>query len=51
MSRGSSEPGTALSAMCWWSTGVDGTKAPTMAATCGAQMPAAFTTISHSIRP
>ena len=39
MSRGSSAPGTALSAMCWWSTGVDGMKAPTIAATCGAQMP------------
>ncbi len=37
--------------MCWWSTGVDGTKAPTIAATCGAQIPAAFTTSSVSMGP
>ena len=42
MSRGSSEPGTAFSAMCWWSTGVEGMNAPTIAATCGAHIPAAF---------
>ena len=51
MSRGSSWPGTARSATCWWSTGVDGTDAPTIAATCGAHIPAATTTISVSIGP
>ena len=51
MSRGNSKPGTALSAMCWWSTGVDGMKPPTIAATWGAQIPAAFTTSSVSMGP
>ena len=37
--------------MCWWSTGVDGMKPPTIAATCGAQIPAALTTTSVAIRP
>ena len=37
--------------MCWWSTGVDGMNAPTIAATCGAQIPAALTTSSVSIGP
>ena len=51
MSRGSSWPSTAFSATCWWSTGIDGVNAPTIAATCGAQIPPAFTTTSVSIRP
>ena len=51
MSRGSSCPSTACSAMCWWSTGTDGVNAPTMADTCGAQIPQALTTCSASIRP
>ena len=51
MSRGSSCPATACSAMCWWSTGIDGMNAPTIAATCGAQIPQALTTCSVSIRP
>ena len=37
--------------MCWWSTGVDGTDTPTIAATRGDQMPAALTTTSVSIGP
>ncbi len=37
--------------MCWWSTGTDGANAPTIAATCGAHIPHAFTIISVSIRP
>ena len=37
--------------MCWWSTGTDGVNAPTIAETCGAQMPQAFTTASVSIGP
>ncbi len=32
--------GHGFSATCWWSTGVEGTKAPTIAASCGAQIPA-----------
>ena len=51
MSAGSSEPATARSAACWWSTGVDGIHAPTIAQTCGAHIPAAFTTISASMGP
>ncbi len=51
MSRGSSCPSTACSAMCWWSTGTDGVNAPTMADTCGAQIPQALTTCSAAIRP
>ncbi len=51
MSRGSSWPGTAFSATCWWSTGVDGMNAPTIAATWGAHIPAALTTISVAIGP
>ena len=51
MSRGSSWPATAFSAMCWWSTGIDGVNTPTIADTRGAQMPAAFTTTSHGISP
>ena len=49
MSFGSSWPGTAFSATCWWSTGVDGMNAPTISATRGAHRPAAFTTSSVSI--
>jgi hypothetical protein len=37
--------------MCWWSTGIEHTNAPTIAATCGAHIPAAFTTVSVSMRP
>jgi len=37
--------------MCWWSTGIEHVNAPTMAATRGAHIPVAFTTISHSISP
>ena len=33
--------------MCWWSTGTEGANAPTIAATCGAHIPQAFTTIVH----
>ena len=38
-------------ATCWWSTGVEGVNAPTMAETCGAHSPAAFTTTSVSTAP
>ena len=51
MSCGSSWPGTAASAMCWWSTGTEGVNAPTIAETWGAHMPQALTTISVSMRP
>ena len=51
VARAARDPGTARSAMCWWSTGVDGMNAPTIAATCGAHIPAALTTISVSIGP
>ncbi len=37
--------------MCWWSTGVDGMNPPTIAATCGAHIPAALTTSSVAIGP
>ncbi len=40
-----------MSATCWWSTGVDGMNAPTIAATCGAHIPAALTTSSVAIGP
>src|SRR6202165_862127 len=48
---GSSWPGTASSAACWWSTGVETMNAPAIAAICGAQMPPATTTTSASILP
>src|SRR5216684_693508 len=51
MSWGSSWPGTARRAACWWSTGVDTTCAPAMAAIWGAQIPPATTTTSVSIAP
>ena len=37
--------------MCWWSTGVEGIVAPTIADTRGDQIPAALTTTSVSIGP
>ena len=37
--------------MCWWSTGIEHANVPTIAAIRGAHMPAAFTTVSASIRP
>ncbi len=37
--------------MCWWSTGIEQTNVPAIAATRGAHMPAAFTTVSASMRP